>query len=178
MVSSSNPNAADQAVRPPTPPAAPSPPSDRGCRHVSPGQNDRLPASNAACPRERRSAFQCFRASTRKASIPQSGEPIRVGWLIGTLELPVDPADRIAIGNVANEQEQRVGHLVEPAVAQRSLCGRGRHEGILVAFLGDLEKSAKRGTPLYKVEWWGRLRLDREFESVISNLLSLFVSSL
>jgi hypothetical protein len=26
-------------------------------------------------------------------------------YFIGTLELPVDPADQIAIGNVANEQE-------------------------------------------------------------------------
>jgi hypothetical protein len=34
------------------------------------------------------------------------------------LELPVDPADQIAIGDVPNEQEQRVGHLVEPTVAQ------------------------------------------------------------
>ena len=40
------------------------------------------------------------------------------GWVISTLESPVDPADQIAIRNVANEQEQRVGHLVEPTVAQ------------------------------------------------------------
>jgi hypothetical protein len=38
------------------------------------------------------------------------------------LELPVDPADQVGIGNVANEQEQRAGHLVEPTVAQ--LLGR------------------------------------------------------
>ena len=38
-------------------------------------------------------------------SFPQLGEPIGAGWVIGTLELPVDPADQVAIGNVANEQE-------------------------------------------------------------------------
>jgi hypothetical protein len=32
--------------------------------------------------------------------------------------LPVDPADQIAVGDVPNEQEERVGHLVEPTVAQ------------------------------------------------------------
>ena len=31
--------------------------------------DDRLRASNAACPRQRRSAVQCFRASTRKATM-------------------------------------------------------------------------------------------------------------
>ena len=38
-------------------------------------------------------------------SFLQSGEPIGAGWVVGTLELPVDPADQIAIGNVSNEQE-------------------------------------------------------------------------
>ena len=38
-------------------------------------------------------------------SFPQSGEPIGAGWVIGSLELPVDPADQVAVGNVANEQE-------------------------------------------------------------------------
>ena len=38
-------------------------------------------------------------------SFPQSGEPMGTGWVIGSLELPVNPADQIAIGNVANEQE-------------------------------------------------------------------------
>ena len=37
-------------------------------------------------------------------SFPQSGEPIRTRWVIGTLELPVDPADQVAIGDVAKEQ--------------------------------------------------------------------------
>jgi hypothetical protein len=38
-------------------------------------------------------------------SFLQSGEPIGAGRVVGTLELPVDPADQIATGNVANEQE-------------------------------------------------------------------------
>ena len=29
-------------------------------------------------------------------SFPQLGEPVGVGWVIGALELPVDPADQIA----------------------------------------------------------------------------------
>jgi hypothetical protein len=33
------------------------------------------------------------------------GEPIGASWVIGGLELPVDPADQVTIGNVANEQE-------------------------------------------------------------------------
>jgi hypothetical protein len=51
-------------------------------------------------------------------SFPQLGEPIGAGRVIGILELPVDPADQIAVGNIADEQEKRVGHLVEPTVAQ------------------------------------------------------------
>ena len=38
-------------------------------------------------------------------SFPQSGQPVGAGWVVGILELLVDPADQIAIGNVANEQE-------------------------------------------------------------------------
>ena len=64
-------------------------------------------------------------------SFPQSGEPVRAGRVISSLELPVDPADQIAAGNVANEQEQRVGHLVEPTVAQ--LVGR---QGTAVDVIG------------------------------------------
>ena len=40
-----------------------------------------------------------------KQSFPQSGEPVGVGWVVGILELPVDPADQIAVGDVADEQE-------------------------------------------------------------------------
>ena len=51
-------------------------------------------------------------------SFPQSGEPSRAGGVVGSLELSVDPADQVAVGNVANEQEKRVGRLVEPTIAQ------------------------------------------------------------
>ena len=34
-------------------------------------------------------------------------------------ELCIDPADEIAVGDIAHEQEQAVGHLVKVAVAQR-----------------------------------------------------------
>ena len=37
---------------------------------------------------------------------------------VGIGEPPVDPADEIAVGDIAHEQEQAVGRLVEPAVAQ------------------------------------------------------------
>ena len=38
-------------------------------------------------------------------SFPQSGEPIGAGSIVGALELPVDPADQVAIGNIANERD-------------------------------------------------------------------------
>ena len=38
-------------------------------------------------------------------SFPQPGGPVGLVGLVGTSELPVDPADQIAIGDVANEQE-------------------------------------------------------------------------
>ena len=47
---------------------------------------------------------------------------MRVG--IHRLQLPVDPADEIVIGDVPHEQEQAVRHLVEVAVAQR-VAGQG-----------------------------------------------------
>src|SRR4051794_6010192 len=46
---------------------------------------------------------------------PYSLSPRR---LICCLQLPVEPADQIAIRNIANEQEQRVRGLVEAAVPQ------------------------------------------------------------
>ena len=39
-------------------------------------------------------------------------------WPVGFSELPVDPADQVAIGNVANEEVEGIGGLVETAVAQ------------------------------------------------------------
>jgi hypothetical protein len=47
-----------------------------------------------------------------------SGQPV---WLVlvgDGLQAPVNPADEVPVGDVANEQVQRVGGLVEPAVAQ------------------------------------------------------------
>jgi hypothetical protein len=49
---------------------------------------------------------------------PEVGEPIGAGRIIGRLEAPVDPAHQVAIGNIPDEQEQRIGHLVEPTVPQ------------------------------------------------------------
>ena len=46
------------------------------------------------------------------------GQPVRSGCLIGSLQTPVDPADQVAVSDVANEQIQRIGGLIEPAVAQ------------------------------------------------------------
>jgi hypothetical protein len=43
---------------------------------------------------------------------PQVGEPIGAGWVVGLVEAPVDPADQVAIGNVPDEQEQGIGHLL------------------------------------------------------------------
>ena len=36
---------------------------------------------------------------------PQSGQPVGARRVIGMLELLVDPADQVAVGNVAHEQE-------------------------------------------------------------------------
>jgi hypothetical protein len=43
---------------------------------------------------------------------------VRARRTVGRRQLAVDPADQIAVGKVADEQEQGVGHLVEVAVAQ------------------------------------------------------------
>ena len=51
-------------------------------------------------------------------SFSQFGEPVGAGCVIGSLESPVDPAHQVGIGDVADEQEKRLGHLVEPTVAQ------------------------------------------------------------
>ena len=47
---------------------------------------------------------------------PQASEPIGAGGILGSSELLVDPADQVAIGNVPDEQEQRIDHLVEATV--------------------------------------------------------------
>ena len=43
---------------------------------------------------------------------------MRAKRTVGVLQLGVDPADQIAVGKVADEQEQRVGGLIEVAVSQ------------------------------------------------------------
>jgi hypothetical protein len=45
--------------------------------------------------------------------------PVRVRWIISFVEAAVDPSHQVAIGQVANEQEQAVGGLVQAAIAQR-----------------------------------------------------------
>ena len=50
--------------------------------------------------------------------LSQPGGTIRHGPEIGVSEPPVDPADEIAIGDIPDEQEEAIGRLVEPAVAQ------------------------------------------------------------
>src|SRR5580704_5148470 len=52
-----------------------------------------------------------------------SGQAV-MARLIGILQLPVDPADQIAIGHVANEQIQRIGGLVQAAIPQIMLWQR------------------------------------------------------
>jgi hypothetical protein len=45
-------------------------------------------------------------------------QPVRARRTVGGLQLGVDPADQIAVGNVADEQEQAIGGLVEVAIPQ------------------------------------------------------------
>ena len=47
-----------------------------------------------------------------------SGQPVGPGLPGSGIQPPVEPADEITVGNVANEQMQRVGGLVQPTVAQ------------------------------------------------------------
>ncbi len=49
---------------------------------------------------------------------PQPGQAVSIGRRVGFLQPLVDPADQIAVGQVTNEQVQRIGGLVEAAVAQ------------------------------------------------------------
>jgi hypothetical protein len=50
--------------------------------------------------------------------LAQGRKPIRRLGIHRT-ELCIDPGDEIAVGDIAHEQEQAVGHLVQVAVAQR-----------------------------------------------------------
>jgi hypothetical protein len=54
----------------------------------------------------------------------QFSQSVGAGLLGGSLQLPLGPADKIRTGNVANEQVQRIGGLVEPSMAQ-PMSGRG-----------------------------------------------------
>ena len=63
-------------------------------------------------------------AQRRDDGVSHAGQPVRTSRAICRLQLLVDPADQIPIGNVANEQVQRIGGLVEAAVAQ--VMGRQR----------------------------------------------------
>jgi hypothetical protein len=48
----------------------------------------------------------------------QPGRAVGIMRAVGFSQLPVDPADQITIGDVADEQIKRIGGLVEPTVAQ------------------------------------------------------------
>ena len=50
--------------------------------------------------------------------LPKGGEPVRSGG-IHTLQLFIDPAHEIVVGDIPHEQEQAVCHLVQAAVAER-----------------------------------------------------------
>ena len=43
-----------------------------------------------------------------------------------SVELSIDPGDKVAFGNVTNEQKQAIGHLIEMAVPQRRGLAAGR----------------------------------------------------
>ena len=63
-------------------------------------------------------------AQRRDEGVSHAGQPVRTSRAVCRLQPLVDPADQIAIGNVANEQVQRIGGLVQVAVAQ--VMGRQR----------------------------------------------------
>jgi len=48
----------------------------------------------------------------------EPGRAVVIVRPVGFVQLPVDPADQVAIGNVANKEVERVGGLIEPTVAQ------------------------------------------------------------
>jgi hypothetical protein len=57
-------------------------------------------------------------AQRRDEGVPHAGQPVRASWTACRLQPLVNPADQIPIGNVANEQLDGIGGLVEVAVAQ------------------------------------------------------------
>jgi hypothetical protein len=50
--------------------------------------------------------------------LPHSGSPTRCAGLIGGCKALVDPADEVSVADIAQEQEQGVGGLVQAPVAQ------------------------------------------------------------
>ena len=50
--------------------------------------------------------------------ITRLGQTVRSGLVVRLVQPVIDPADQIAVGNVANEQVEAVGNLVEVAVSQ------------------------------------------------------------
>jgi hypothetical protein len=50
--------------------------------------------------------------------VPHAGLPVRTVARVSQVQLVLDPADDVAFRQITNEQEQRVGGLVEPAIAQ------------------------------------------------------------
>ena len=55
---------------------------------------------------------------------PHCGKPAQSCGLAGSLQVPVDPAREITIGDIANEQVEGKGRLIEPAIAQPILGQR------------------------------------------------------
>jgi hypothetical protein len=59
-----------------------------------------------------------------------SGQPVWPGRRGGAFQLPVEPGDEIATRDIANKEEQRVGGLVQPAVAQPMIWQRALRQVI------------------------------------------------
>jgi hypothetical protein len=89
---------------------------------------------------------------------------------VGISELPVDPADEIAAGDIAHEQKQAVCRLVEPAVAQ--IVGRQRASRKMVRFSAaplDLLIPAMVEVPVTLQLRTGRVGLDQRCDLVPSH---------
>ena len=56
-------------------------------------------------------------AQRLQKGLPHSGSAIRCAGLIGGGKALVDPADEVSVADIAQEQEQAVGGLVQAPVA-------------------------------------------------------------
>ena len=75
------------------------PTSRQRCRRLGAASRMQTRSWSGPCPRRHRPP------SAVRSGLPAVGRA-DWGWrVIGTLELPVDPADQVAVGNVANKQE-------------------------------------------------------------------------